>query len=104
MRGTSTGARVLLLAPGIRNRRLNVRGEGEPNTEFVRDLVDVDQRGFIKTGRNLDTNLEGVYTAGDARAGGNKQIESAVADGETAALVIRRYLENAHTRTAQPHP
>ena len=64
-----------------------------PNTDFLRDTVDLDQWGSISTGLTLETNLEGVYAAGDARSGSTKQVASAVGEGATAALMIRQYLE-----------
>ena len=64
-----------------------------PNTDFLRGTVDVDQWGSITTGPTLETSLEGVYAAGDARSGSTKQVVSAVGEGATAALMIRQYLE-----------
>ncbi len=64
----------------------------QPNTEFLRGVVDLDERGFIKTGPNLETSIEGVFAAGDARAGSTKQIASAVGEGATALLMVRDYL------------
>jgi thioredoxin reductase (NADPH) len=64
-----------------------------PNTDFLKGTVNLDQWGFIKTGETLQTNLEGIYAAGDVRKGSTKQIASAVGEGATAALMIRQYLE-----------
>ena len=65
----------------------------DPNTEFLGGVVDLDQRGFIMTGETLETNIKGVFAAGDVRAGSTKQVASAVGEGATAALMIRQYLE-----------
>ena len=65
----------------------------DPNVDFLRGTVDLDRWGFITTGQNLETSLEGVYAAGDVRAGSTKQVASAVGEGATAALMIRQYLE-----------
>ena len=65
----------------------------DPNTDFLRELVDLDQRGFIKTSATLETNIGGVFAAGDVRAGSTKQVASAVGEGATAALMIRQFLE-----------
>ena len=64
-----------------------------PNTDFLRGTVDLDQWRSITTGPTLETSLEGVYAAGDARSGSTKQVASAVGEGATAALMIRQYLE-----------
>jgi len=65
----------------------------DPNVDFLRGAIDIDQWGFIKTGATLETNMEGVFAAGDVRAGSTKQVASAVGEGATAALMIRQYLE-----------
>ncbi|HVB97116.1 MAG TPA: FAD-dependent oxidoreductase [Chloroflexota bacterium] len=65
----------------------------QPNTEFLSGVVKLDERGFIATGPMLNTSLDGVYAAGDARAGSTKQLVSAAGEGATAALMIRQYLE-----------
>lgn len=64
----------------------------QPNTEFLRGVVDLDDLGFIVTSANLETSLEGVFAAGDARAGSTKQVASAVGEGATALLMAREYL------------
>jgi len=66
-----------------------------PNTDFVKDFVEIDQWRFIKTGPTLETSLSGVFAAGDARGGSTKQVASAVGGGATAALMIRQYLESS---------
>ena len=65
----------------------------DPNTAFVKDVVEIDKWGFITTGGTMETSLEGVFAAGDARGGSTKQVASAVGEGATAALMIRNYLE-----------
>ena len=65
----------------------------DPNTQFVKDAVETDQYGFITTSGTMETSLEGVFAAGDARGGSTKQVASAVGEGATAALMIRNYLE-----------
>ena len=65
----------------------------DPNTGFLGSVVDLDRWGFITTGATLETNIEGVFAAGDVRAGSTKQVASAVGEGATAALMVRQYLE-----------
>ena len=63
------------------------------NTAFVKGSVDLDQWGSISTTPTMETSLEGVFAAGDARSGSTKQVASEVGEGATAALMIRQYLE-----------
>jgi thioredoxin reductase (NADPH) len=65
----------------------------QPNTAFVRGLVELDGMGFITTDVGLQTSQGGVFAAGDCRAGSTKQAASAAGEGAAAALAIRRYLE-----------
>lgn len=65
----------------------------DSNTAFVKDVVETDKWGFITTSGTMETSLEGVFAAGDARGGSTKQAASAVGEGATAALMIRNYLE-----------
>lgn len=65
----------------------------DPNTGFLPDVVELDNWGFIRTFDNMQTSIEGIFAAGDARAGSTKQVASAVGEGAAAALMIRQYLE-----------
>ncbi len=63
-----------------------------PNSDLVKDKVQVDPRGFIVTDHSLMSTLPGLFAAGDVRAGSTKQAASAAGEGATAALMIRQYL------------
>jgi len=66
-----------------------------PNTSFLQgSSVELNEYGFIETNEKLETNLMGVFAAGDVRASATMQIASAVGEGATAALKIREYLED----------
>ena len=65
-----------------------------PNTAFLAGSgVELDEVGLIKSDANLQTAVPGVFVAGDVRSHATMQIASAVGDGATAALKIRKYLE-----------
>ena len=66
-----------------------------PNTDFIKDVVELDQWGFIKAGPTMETSAAGVFAAGDARGGSTKQVASAVGEGATAALMVRQFLEKS---------
>ena len=66
----------------------------KPNTEFLKGgVVELDERGFIKTDKTLQTNVKGIFAAGDCRSGSTLQIASAVGEGAVAALMVREYLK-----------
>lgn len=70
----------------------------DPNTQFLRGSVDLDERGSVVTGDGYATSLEGVFAAGDVRAGSTKQVGSAAGEGIAALLSVRRWLEHRHLR------
>lgn len=63
-----------------------------PKTEFLSGQAAVDDQGFIKINTQHQTNLPGVFAAGDIVSGSLKQIAIAVGDGVQAALAISHYL------------
>ena len=63
-----------------------------PQNDFIKDLVDTE-RGYIKSA-NTETNLPGVYVAGDARTKMYAQVTVATSDGTVAALEAIKYLNN----------
>lgn len=69
----------------------------KPNSEFLKDTgIELDAIGFVKTDSHLQTNMKGVFAAGDIRSGATMQIATAAGEGATAALLIREYLEGRH--------
>ena len=71
----------------------------DPNTAFLSDVVELDQRGFIVTGQGprsatMETNRHGIFAAGDARAGSTKQVAAAVGEGAAALIGIRAHMED----------
>jgi thioredoxin reductase (NADPH) len=64
-----------------------------PNSDILRNKVDIDSYGFVITDKTLQTSLKGVYAAGDVREGSTKQAAAAAGEGATAALMIKEYLK-----------
>lgn len=75
----------------------------QPRTLWLRNTVDLDEHNFVTTGiRGTDlitrirgpfeTSLDGVFTAGDVRAGSTKRIATAIGEGAGALQAIHRYL------------
>lgn len=72
----------------------------KPNTQFLENSeVELDDIGMVKTDYELQTSVPGVFAAGDVRSGATMQIASASGEGATAALMMRKYLEE-HERTS----
>lgn len=66
----------------------------QPNTEWLKGTVHLDEQGFILTDENLAANIPGVFAAGDVRRKPLRQIATAVGDGAQAAYSAERYLES----------
>jgi thioredoxin reductase (NADPH) len=66
----------------------------KPNTGFLEGSgVELDEIGLVKTNDELETSVPGIFCAGDVRSGATMQIASAAGEGATAALMMRKYLE-----------
>lgn len=65
----------------------------EPKTELFKDYLTFEN-GYIITDENMNTNIKGVYAAGDVRKKLYRQITTAVADGTIAALEAEKYIVN----------
>jgi len=63
-----------------------------PETEFLKGKVELDQRGYIPTNEMMETNIDGVCAAGDARVKYLRQVVTAASDGAVAAVTLERYL------------
>ncbi len=66
----------------------------DPNTGFLNGALASDARGFLTTDHDFRTDVDGVFAAGDVRAGSTKQIASAVGEGAAVAIQIRYYLDS----------
>jgi len=65
-----------------------------PNTEAFENILDLSQRNEIIVSRNMETNIPGVFAAGDCVEKKYRQVTTAVADGTIAALSAVDYLKN----------
>jgi thioredoxin reductase (NADPH) len=63
-----------------------------PNSALFKMHVDHDEAGYILTGRDMQTSVEGIWAVGDVRAQLTKQIATAVGDGTTAAVAASMYV------------
>ncbi|MGM9927460.1 MAG: FAD-dependent oxidoreductase [Bacillus sp. (in: firmicutes)] len=70
----------------------------EPKTEVFRGHVEMDAAGYILTNDDMQTNVKGVYAAGDLRPKSLRQIVTAVADGAIAATDAQKYVAEEKER------
>ena len=64
----------------------------EPKTDLFKEYVHLTEGGYIKANESMETNIKGVYVAGDVREKEFRQITTAVADGTIAALKAEQYI------------
>jgi alkyl hydroperoxide reductase subunit F len=63
-----------------------------PNSQFLQGTIDLTERGEVITNQKGETNMAGVYAAGDVTDTPYKQIIIAMGSGATAALGAFDYL------------
>jgi len=76
-----------------------------PNTESLADTVALTPAGEMRVSPMLETNISGVFAAGDAVTKRFRQITTAVADGTIAALAAIEYhhtMDTHHIPESQP--
>lgn len=83
-----------------------------PRTDMLKGIIETDDKGYILTGPELprknnvvvgweldrdpfllETNIPGVFAAGDVRSGSGKRVAAAVGEGSAAVGMVHRYLE-----------
>ncbi len=65
----------------------------EPNTEYLRGVVPLDDQGQIKVNKYMETEMPNILAAGDIRSGSPRQIAAAVGDGVVAGNRAREILD-----------
>jgi thioredoxin reductase (NADPH) len=63
-----------------------------PNSALVKDLVSLDERGYIVADESGITSEKGIFSAGDVRTKGLRQVVTAVADGANCIASIQDYI------------
>ena len=82
-----------------------------PHSDLVKDLVEIDERGFIKTGSDLvvdgkrpkgwklprdpsllETSIPGIFAVGDVRSGSSKRVAAATGEGSVAVFFVYRHI------------
>jgi len=91
-----TGVKTLNLKTGkesvLKTDGLFVAIGYQPNTEIFKGQLHLDDRGYIRTKAETETNVAGVFAAGDVRDHKYRQAVTAAADGCKAAMDADRFL------------
>ena len=66
----------------------------QPSTALAKELVELDEQGYVIAGENGETSLAGFFVAGDIRTKHLRQIVTAVADGANAVTTAWNYVEH----------
>ncbi len=66
----------------------------DPNTDYLKGILPLSEKGQILVKAKMETEMAGIFAAGDVRHNSPMQISTAVGDGATAALSLARYLES----------
>ncbi len=64
-----------------------------PNTELIKEQVELDETGYVLADETTRTNIPGVYAVGDMRKKPLRQIVTAVADGAVAAKFAEEFID-----------
>ena len=65
-----------------------------PNSDFVKDLLELNKWGEIVVGKKMETSQPGIYAAGDLTDACPEQVATAVGTGVAAAIAIDEYLQS----------
>lgn len=66
----------------------------KPATDLFQNIVHLDSDGYIPTNEEMETNIKGIFAAGDLRPKQLRQIVTAVADGAIAATAAEKYISH----------
>lgn len=63
-----------------------------PNTALVKDMLELDEGGYIRANEEGITRVPGIFAAGDIRTKALRQVVTAVSDGANAVASVQKYL------------
>ncbi len=79
-----------------------------PDTALVKELVDLDENGYVVTAGGQKTSRKGIYAAGDVCIKPLRQVVTATGDGALAATELEKYVatmqQKTNLRPRQPRP
>jgi thioredoxin reductase (NADPH) len=63
-----------------------------PNTGYLKKVINLAEDGTIITNEKMETDVPGIFAAGDIRSASIRQVAGAVGDGAVAAIYAERYI------------
>lgn len=64
----------------------------KPNTDYLKGILSLDDTGAIITNDKMETEIPGIFAAGDIRHNSARQVITAAGDGTTAAIYAERFI------------
>lgn len=71
-----------------------------PNNSLFQGQIEMDEKGYIITDRLMQTNVPGVFAAGEIQDSTYRQVATSVGQGCSAGMSAIRWLEQQETETA----
>ena len=87
LRNVGTGEKSSLDVAGI-----FVSAGFKPNTDYLKSILPLDATGHIITNEKMETEIPGIFAAGDVRSSSIRQVIAAAGDGATAAIYAERFI------------
>jgi len=72
----------------------------KPNTKIFENSIELDERGYIKTGAQYETNIKGVYVAGEAGDPFFRQVITSAGMGAAAAMKAIHFIQELEENQA----
>jgi thioredoxin reductase (NADPH) len=97
VKNAATGEVMRLLSGG-----LFLMVGARPNTDWLRGLVALDDKGFIQTGDAVKatspyaSSMPGIFAVGDVRAGSVKRVASSVGEGSVVISAVWEHVQNVN--------
>ncbi len=64
----------------------------KPNTDYLKSILPLDATGLIITDEKMETEIPGIFAAGDIRHNSARQVITAAGDGATAAIYAEKFI------------
>ena len=64
----------------------------KPNTDYLKGILPLDATGHISTNEKMETEIAGIFAAGDIRHHSARQAIAAAGDGATAAIYAEKFI------------